>query len=80
MAGRRGRLMEALSSIAQQTYRHIELVLVEDGSDTAQELVQACQASGDFESVRYQPLPKGTLRCRQRGAGTGHRRLAVFSR
>ncbi len=68
MAGRRGRLMEALSSIAQQTYRHIELVLVEDGSDTAQELVQACQASGDFESVRYQPLPKGG-RCAAGNAG-----------
>lgn len=68
MAGRKGRLLEAAASIAQQTYRHIELVLVEDGSDTAHQLALAWQASGDFASVRYQSLPKGG-RCAAGNAG-----------
>lgn len=68
MAGRRGRLLEAVASIAQQTYRRIELVLVEDGSDTARPLAQGWQKSGDFASVRYQALPKGG-RCAAGNAG-----------
>ena len=68
MAGRRSRLLEAVASVAQQTYRRVELVLVEDGSDTARALVDAWSLSGDFAGVRYQALAKSG-RCVAGNAG-----------
>jgi GT2 family glycosyltransferase len=68
MAGRRGRLLEAVASIAGQTWRNIELVVVEDGSDTARELAEGWRHSGDFAAVRYQALPRGG-RCLAGNAG-----------
>jgi len=58
MAGRGGKLAEAVASVAQQTYRPVELVIVEDGSDTAAAFAQAQDAAGRFAAVRYRALPK----------------------
>jgi GT2 family glycosyltransferase len=68
MQGRRGRLLEAVASIAAQTWRNVELVVVEDGSSTAADLVEGWRASGDFAAVRYQALPRGG-RCLAGNAG-----------
>lgn len=68
MAGRTGRLLEAAASVAQQTYRNVELVLIEDGTETARGLVELWRAKGKFASVRYKSLPKGG-RCAAGNAG-----------
>jgi GT2 family glycosyltransferase len=68
MAGRRGRLLEAVASVAQQSWRNVELVIVEDGSDTARDLAQAWAENGEFAAVRYQALPRSG-RCRAGNAG-----------
>lgn len=60
-----GRLKEAIASIAAQTYPHIQLVVVEDGGNTAKSLMDEIRASKAFADVCYLPLPK-TGRC---GAG-----------
>ena len=53
-----GRLKEAVASIAAQTYQAIHLVVVEDGGQTAQAQLDDIKASGRFQEVTYQPLPK----------------------
>ena len=58
VAGRAGRLAEAVASVAQQTYGPVELVIVEDGSDTALALVAQLRATGRFHAVQYRPLAK----------------------
>ncbi len=58
VAGRSGKLAEAVASVAAQTYGPVELVIVEDGSDTAAALVDRLRASGRFQSVQYRPLEK----------------------
>lgn len=58
MPGCGGRLKEAVASIAAQTYQPIHLVVVEDGGQTAQAQMNAISASGRFNEVTYQPLPK----------------------
>jgi GT2 family glycosyltransferase len=68
MAGRRGRLLEAVASVAQQSWRNVELVIVEDGSDTVRDLVQAWAENGEFAAVRYEALPR-CGRCEAGNAG-----------
>lgn len=63
VAGRSGKLAEAVACVAAQTYDAIELVIVEDGSDTATTLVEQLRESGRFAAVQYQALPK-VGRCR----------------
>jgi GT2 family glycosyltransferase len=65
MPGRSGKLKEAMSSVAQQTYAHmggpIELVVVEDGGqgiESAKAAVDALRSSGVLAKVVYVPLPK----------------------
>jgi len=58
MPGCGGRLQEAVASIAGQTYQPIQLVIVEDGGDTATAFVEATRASQRFVEVRYVSLPK----------------------
>jgi GT2 family glycosyltransferase len=58
MPGCGGRLKEAVASIAAQTYQAIHLVVVEDGGQTAQAQLDDIKASGRFQEVTYQPLPK----------------------
>ena len=53
-----GRLKEAVASIAAQTYQAIHLVVVEDGGQTAQAQLDDIKASGRFQEVTYEPLPK----------------------
>lgn len=53
-----GRLQEALTSIAAQTYPRVQLVVVEDGGDTARQRVESFQKLEVFESVLYKSLPK----------------------
>lgn len=60
-----GRLKEAIASIAAQTYPNIQLVVVEDGGNTAQAFMDEIRTSEVFSDVCYLPLPK-TGRC---GAG-----------
>lgn len=58
VAGRAGRLAEAVASVAHQTYDPLELVIVEDGSETAGPLVEQLRATGRFHAVQYRPLAK----------------------
>ena len=61
MPGRGGKLKEAMASVANQTYSHIELVVVEDGGQEVQSAkaqIEALQQSGRIHSVKYLPLPK----------------------
>ncbi|MET1114297.1 MAG: glycosyltransferase family 2 protein [Comamonas sp.] len=56
--GKTGRLAEAVASIAAQTYRNIQLVVVEDGGDTAQAFMDQVRGYGVLSEVTYLPLPK----------------------
>ena len=61
MPGRGGKLKEAMASVANQTYNHIELVVVEDGGQDVQSAkaqIEALQQSDPIHSVKYLPLPK----------------------
>lgn len=58
MAGRAGKLAEALASVAAQTYGPIELVIVEDGSGTAADTAARWRDSGRFTGVQFRPLDK----------------------
>ena len=65
MPGRAGKLREAIASVVNQTYAHmqgpIELVLVEDGGlgiESAKPQIDALRASGVLAKVIYVPLPK----------------------
>ena len=65
MPGRAGKLREAIASVVNQTYAHmqgpIELVLVEDGGlgiESAKPQIDALRASGVLTKVIYVPLPK----------------------
>ena len=61
MPGRGGKLKEAIASVANQTYAHIELIVVEDGGQdlqSAKPQIEALQQSGLIHSVKYLPLPK----------------------
>lgn len=58
VAGHGGKLAEAVACVAAQTYVPIELVIVEDGSETAAALVEQTRQSGRFAAVQYRALPK----------------------
>lgn len=58
MPGCGGRLQEAVASIAGQTYQPIELVIVEDGGDTASAFIETLRFQRRFAHVRYVSLPK----------------------
>jgi GT2 family glycosyltransferase len=61
MPGRSGKLKEAIASVANQTYDHIELIVVEDGGQDVQSAkpqIEALQQSGLIHNVKYLPLPK----------------------
>lgn len=63
MPGRAGKLREALASVAAQTYPRVELVLVEDGGETARDQAESLRAQGRLERVIYRPLERSG-RCR----------------
>jgi len=63
MPGRDGKLREAIASVVAQTYPAIELVIVEDGGDTAAGLAESLRGNGRFVAVVYRPLDK-MGRCR----------------
>ncbi|WP_239231444.1 glycosyltransferase, partial [Comamonas aquatica] len=56
---RPGRLNEAIASVLAQTYKKIHLVVVEDGGDTAANILQEISEKNILEKVSYLPLPKG---------------------
>lgn len=58
MPGRAGKLQEAIASVVAQTYRPIELVVVEDGGSTASAFMDALRAGGRFANLVYRPLEK----------------------
>ncbi|MDP3136494.1 MAG: glycosyltransferase family 2 protein [Burkholderiaceae bacterium] len=58
VAGRGGKLAEALASVANQTYARIEVVIVEDGSATAAPVADRLRESGRFAGVVYKGLAK----------------------
>ncbi len=58
-AGRGGKLAEAMQSVANQTYGHIELVVVEDGGDSLRQQVAEFAVRHPRLEVVYAALPKG---------------------
>lgn len=68
MPGRSGKLREALISVAAQTYKPVELVVVEDGGESARQLVDDYGARGVFSRFTYLSEPKGG-RCIAGNAG-----------
>lgn len=56
---RTGRLKEAIASVTAQTYSRIQLVVVEDGGNTAQATMEQLEKEHLLEAVIYRPLPKG---------------------
>ncbi|WP_332549657.1 glycosyltransferase family 2 protein [Comamonas sp.] len=56
--GKTGRLAEAVASVAAQTYSNIQLVVVEDGGNTAQAFMDEVRGYGVLSEVTYLPLPK----------------------
>jgi glycosyltransferase involved in cell wall biosynthesis len=67
IAGRGGFLRDALLSIAAQTLENIEVIVVEDGGETARQVVAATVAVTGL-AVTYLPLSKGG-RCVAGNAG-----------
>lgn len=57
--GRQPMLRRALSSVANQTYRNIEVVIVEDGPETLTEFLDAF----DGVEIVYKPLGRNLGRC-----------------
>lgn len=53
-----GRLKEAIASVEAQTYSRIQLVVVEDGGDTAKQTLQQLESRKTLECVTYLPLQK----------------------
>lgn len=56
--GRSGKLKEALASLLGQTYTAIQLVLVEDGGNTAQHKIDDIKTNEQLANIIYLPLPK----------------------
>ena len=56
--GKAGRLAEAVASVVAQTYAHIQLVVVEDGGNTAQAFMDEVRSHGTLSDVTYLALPK----------------------
>ncbi len=62
-----GYLKEAIESVKNQTYPHIELVVVEDGTEDARKYVESVQ-SDNIDAIRYIAMPKAG-RCRGGNVG-----------
>ena len=58
MPGFGARLKEAITSIVGQTYQQIELVIVEDGGNSAQQLVEQLTKSNRFVKLTHLSIPK----------------------
>ena len=58
MPRRTGKLREALASVAAQTYENIELVVVEDGGNSAQAAIEKYRSIGIFSKIVYLPQEK----------------------
>jgi GT2 family glycosyltransferase len=72
-AGRLGFLREAVQSVSNQTYPHIEVIVVEDGETRfAEELLRQCASKTSF-AIHYFTIPKGG-RCRAGNEGLSQAR------
>lgn len=79
MPGYGGRLREAVTSVMRQTYTPIQLVIVEDGGDSASSFVEEIRASGRFVDVRYVALEKsGRCRAGNMALEKAHGQLICF--
>jgi glycosyltransferase involved in cell wall biosynthesis len=67
-SGRTSKLEAALYSLANQTHPNIEIVVVEDGSNEAHDLVERFRGEGSIMRVHYQAIEKSG-RCRAGNVG-----------
>lgn len=56
--GRLNNLLEAVSSILNQTYSNLELIVIEDGSSEAEENINQIKSKNILNKVIYESIPK----------------------
>lgn len=77
--GKTGRLREAVASVIAQTYSNIQLVVVEDGGNTAQNFMDEIRSHNVLKEVTYLSLPKmGRCNAGNAGLEAAHGDLLCF--
>lgn len=69
-------LVEALGSVAAQTYRHLEIIVVDDGSDDPEFIADVTRRIGEVTVVRQRP--SGVAVARNVGAALATGEFLVF--
>jgi GT2 family glycosyltransferase len=77
-AGRQSLLLEALHSLMNQTYRNIEVIVVEDGSDGSRQIVEDFARSTEMNIIHVQAEKRGRSHAGNIGLETASGQLMCF--